>query len=120
MVEDRDYKRTLRRSVAEMVALEGELEGALDHQREELYAHPEAAAVVRHFREMASTQREALEAHLERLGDDTSEPTGTAVAALFDASRAQEDGVRMRTVSSLLRDDYCGLQLRRYQLRRAV
>jgi hypothetical protein len=106
MVEDRDNKQTLHRYVAEMVALEGELEVALEHQWEELQAHPEAAAVVRGFRELANTQREALEAYLERLGDNTVEPAGTAVAALFGTSASEADGVRTRKVSDVLRDDY--------------
>src|SRR5215204_715293 len=82
------------------------LEGALDHQREEVQAHSEAAAVVRHCHEMASSQREALEAHLERLGGDAAEPTETAVAAIFDASAGEAHGVRTRTVSDVLRADY--------------
>ncbi len=105
MVEDRAYKQTLQ-YVAEMVALEGELEVALEHQWEKLQVHPEAAAAVRGFREMASTRREALEAYLERLGDDTVEPAGTAVAALFGTSAGEADGVRTRMVSDVLRDDY--------------
>src|SRR5215208_6059545 len=66
MAEDRRHERTLRKYVAEMVALEGDLEVALDHQLEKVQAHPRAAAVVRRFREMAGSQREAPEAHGRR------------------------------------------------------
>lgn len=104
MVVDRAYKQTLQ-YVAEMVALEGELEVALEHQWEKLQVHPEAAAAVRGFREMASTQREALEAYLERLGDDAVEPAETAVAALFGVSAGEANSVRTRMVSDVLRDD---------------
>jgi len=106
MAEDREHEKTLRRYVAEIVALESDLEGALDNQREEVQAYSEAAAVVRHCHEMASSQREALKAHLERLGGDAAEPTETAVAAFFDASAGEANGVRTRTVSDVLRADY--------------
>src|SRR5829696_3128218 len=106
MAEDREHEKTLRRYVAEIVALESDLEGALDNQREEVQAYSEAAAVVRHCHEMASSQREALKAHLERLGGDAAEPTETAVAAIFDASAGEAHGVRTRTVSDVLRADY--------------
>ena len=76
------------------------------HLVESLLAHPETAAVVRHFREIARSQREALEAYLERPGDETVEPTGTAVSALFGASAGEADGVQTPTVSDVLRADY--------------
>lgn len=106
MAEVQEHEQILRRYVAEMVALESDLEGALDHQRKKVQAHPEAAAVVRRFREMASNHREALEAHLQSLGGDTAEPNETAVPALFGASAGEEDGERTRKVSNVLRDDY--------------
>jgi hypothetical protein len=94
MAEDRVREQTLRRQVAEIVALESDIERALEHQQGKVQAHPEAAAVVRRFREMASTQREALEAHLERLGGGAAEPTEeTAVVALFGACAGEADGV---------------------------
>jgi len=105
MAEDREHEQTLRRYVAELFALESDLEGALEHQREKVQAHPEAA-MVSSFHEMARGQREALEAHLERLGGDTAKPTKTAVAALFDASTDEAHGARTRTLSNVLRDDY--------------
>jgi hypothetical protein len=106
MVEDREHEQTLRRHVAEIVALESDIERALERQLEEVHAHPETAAVVRHFREIARSQREALEAYLERPGDETVEPTGTAVSALFGASAGEADGVQTPTVSDVLRADY--------------
>jgi hypothetical protein len=48
MAEDREHEQTLRRHVAEIVALESDIERALEHQLEEVHAHPETAAVVRH------------------------------------------------------------------------
>jgi len=105
MAEDREHEHTLRRHVAEMVALEDDIEGALEHQWEKVQAHPETAAAVRRCHEMASSHREALEAHLERLGGDSTEPTETAAAALFGAV-GEADSVRTQTLSSVLRDDY--------------
>ena len=109
MAEDRRHERTLRKYVAEMVALEGDLEVALDHQLEKVQAHPRAAAVVRRFREMAGSQREALEAHLGRLGGDVAEPIETAGAALFGASATEANGRRTRMVSDVLRVAYTAL-----------
>ncbi len=105
MAEDRVHEHTLRRHVAEMVALEGGIEGALEHQWEKVQAHRETAAVVRLYHEMASSQREALEEHLESLGDDSTEPNATAFAPLFGAI-GDADSVRIQTLSSVLRDDY--------------
>jgi hypothetical protein len=108
MAEDRGHERTLRKYVAEMVALEGDLEVALDHQLEKVQAHPQAASVVRRFREMAGSQREALEAHLRRLGGDR-EPIETASAALFGTSATEANGRRTRMVSDVLRVAYTAL-----------
>jgi hypothetical protein len=106
MAENQMHEHTLRRHVAEMVVLEGCIEGALEHQWEKVLAHPETAAVVRQGHEMASSQREALEEHLERLGGDSTEPTGAALAPLFGAIGVA-DGVRCtQTLSGVLRDDY--------------
>src|SRR5215218_3746462 len=93
MAEDREHEHTLRRQVAQMVALEGDIEGTLEHQLEKGQAHPETAAAVRQCHEMASSHREALEAHLKRLGGDSTEPTETAAAALFGAV-GEADSVR--------------------------
>lgn len=109
MVEDGRHERTLRKYVAEMVALEGDLEVALDHQLEKVQAHPRAASVVRRFREMAGSQREALEAHLGRLGGDVAEPIETAGAALFGANATEANDGRTRTVSDVLRVAYTTL-----------
>jgi len=106
LAEDREHEQTLRRYVAELVAIENDLEDILDRQQKAVQAHPETAAVVRRFREIASSQREALEAQLERLGGDTAEPTETAVAACFGANADEADGVRTRRVSNVLRADY--------------
>jgi hypothetical protein len=79
MAEDQVHEHTLRRHVAEMVALEGCIEGALKHQWEKVLAHPETAAVVRQGHGMANSQREALEEHLQKRGGESTEPTGTAL-----------------------------------------
>ncbi len=105
MAEDQEHERILRRHAAQMVALKGDIEGALEHQREKVQAHPETPAVVRHCHEMASSHRETLEAHLERLGGDSTELTETAAAPLFGAI-GDADGLRTQTLSSVLRDDY--------------
>ena len=105
MAEDRVHEHTLRRHVAEMVALEDDIEGALEHQREKVWAHTETTALLRQCHETASSQREALEEHLQRLGGDSTEPTDTAVAALFGAI-GDADGVWTPTVSDLLRANY--------------
>ena len=56
MAEDRVREHALRRHVAEMVALESDIEGALEIQREKVQAHREATAIVRHCHEMSSRQ----------------------------------------------------------------
>jgi hypothetical protein len=122
MAEGQVHEHTLRRHVAEMVALESDIEGALERQLEKVQAHPEATAIVRHCREMIIRQRETLETHLQRLGGDSTEPPETAVATLF-GTVADADSVRTPTVSDLLRANYSafnyaaiifGLQLSRY------
>lgn len=105
MAEDQEHEHIRRRQVAQMVALEADIEDSLEHQLEKVQAHPETAAAVRQCHEMASSHREALEAHLERLGGDSTEPTETAVAAFFGAV-GEADGIRAQTLSSVLRGDY--------------
>jgi hypothetical protein len=58
---------------------------------------------------MAGSQREALEAHLGRLGGDVAEPIETAGAALFGASATEANDRRTRTVSDVLRVAYTTL-----------
>lgn len=105
MAEDREHEHTLRRHVAQIVALEGDIAAALEHQWEKGPAHPETAAAVRRYHKLASSHREALKAHLERLDGDNSEPTETTVASLFGAV-GEAEGVRTQTLSSVLRDNY--------------
>ena len=105
MAEDRVREHALRRHVAEMVALESDIEGALENQREKVQAHREATAIVRHCHEISSRQRETLEAHLQRLGGDSTELTDTAVATLF-GTVGDSDGVRTPSESDLLRANY--------------
>ena len=105
MAEDRVREHALRRHVAEMVALESDIEGALENQREKVQAHREATAIVRHCHEMSSRQRETLEAHLQRLGGDSTELTDTAVATFF-GTVGDSDGVRTPSESDLLRANY--------------
>jgi hypothetical protein len=106
MAEDRKHEEMLHRYVAELVAIESDLEDALGQQREAVQAHVEAAATVERLHEIASNQRAALETHLQRLGGDAAQPTKTLVAALFDASAGEGDGVGPRRVSDVLRGDY--------------
>jgi PDZ domain len=109
MAEDRKHEETLHRYVADLVAIESDLAYALGQQQEAVQAHVEAAATVQRLHEIAANQRAALEAHLQRFSDDAAEPSRTLIAALFDASAGERDGVGERSVSDVLREDYTAI-----------
>jgi hypothetical protein len=106
MAEGRKHEEMLHRYVAELVAIESDLEDALGQQRETLEAHVEAAATVQRLHVITRGHRAALETHLQRLGGDAAEPTKTLVATLLGANAHEGDGAGPRRVSDVLRDDY--------------
>jgi hypothetical protein len=61
-------RATVRRAVADLVALEGKIADALALQEPVVAAHPPAAAAVRRFRTQAQEHRDALTGHLAGLG----------------------------------------------------
>ena len=98
---DDQRRGALRHYVAEMLAVEGDIEAALDQLPAVVGAHPEAAAAVGRFHATARDQREALRAALAGLGGEVR-PATSAVATLFGAADAAGPG----PVSAALRAAY--------------
>jgi hypothetical protein len=69
---DDPHATTVLMYVADLVALEGEIEAALAGQRDLVAAHPGAGAAVRRFHILAQGQRGVLSEHLLRLGGDAA------------------------------------------------
>jgi len=80
----------LQQLVADMVALEHQIEEAFVQWLLEVQGHAEAAEAIRRFQTMVKGQREALEACLERIGG--GEPGSASFVAPFDMPAVRHKG----------------------------
>ena len=103
---DDGRQETLRRYVAELFALESDLEAAVDRQRETTRAHAEVGAAVERFHGMIREQRDALRAYLESIDGGESRPAKSAVAFLFRADAETAETRGSQPVTDALRADY--------------
>jgi hypothetical protein len=103
---DDPQTRAVRRCVADMVALEGEIEAALAGHQSVVAAHPQAAAAVQRFHALAQGQRYALSEHLVSIGgqDAGGAPRPPALASLLAPAGAAADSPL--PVCAALRSDY--------------
>lgn len=104
MEEDRKQE-TLRRYASELVALEGDLEAAVDRQRESVHAYPDVAAALEHFHGMIATQKDALRSYLESVGGQTR-PVTSQVVASFHALAQPTHARHRQSVTDTLRADF--------------
>jgi hypothetical protein len=97
-------RATVRRAVADLVALEGEIAAALALQEPIVAAHPPAGAAVRHFRTQALEHRDALAGHLAGLGDPRAAgATAPVLVSLLPPPGAADAAL---PVCAALRADY--------------
>lgn len=87
---DNARQATLRRSVIQLLAMESELEAALDRDAAAMAPYAGAAAIAR-LREMTTSHRDALAAYLGSGQDQAAGPERTVVGSLLDAARAAAD-----------------------------
>lgn len=80
----------LRQSVAAMVTLEARLEQALARPWLETERYLEAPSVIGRLRSLVSEQLQALQAHLDGLGDSSLPALGPTISAAFAAPAAQQ------------------------------
>ena len=80
----------LQQLVADMVAVERQIEEALVQWLPEVQGHTEAAEAIRRFQTMVKGQREALEACLQRIGG--SETGSDSSVAPFDMTAVRHKG----------------------------
>jgi hypothetical protein len=88
---DDPQTQTVRRCIADLVALEGEIEAALAGQKDVVAAHPDAAAAVQRFHALAQGQRYALNEHLVSIGGQdvaAAAPRPAALASLHPPTGA--------------------------------
>ena len=92
----------LRQLVAEMVALEHQIEEAYDQWFQQVHGHAEAAEAIRCFQTMSKDQLQAMQACLQRLGG--SEPGSISSIPPFDMTAAPDYGgpeVASRTLQAI-------------------
>lgn len=79
----------VRRALESMIALESRLEESLASLLDEAEGYLEVPVVVGRLRALATGQREALRAHLRRIGTTDAPPIEASIAAAFDSSDAR-------------------------------
>jgi len=96
---------TVVRSIADLVALEGDIEAGLASQQDIVAAHPDAAAALQRFHGMAQGQRSVLNEHLLSLGGaGAGAPPPSALVALL--SPPPTTAAAPLPVCAALRRDY--------------
>ena len=103
MVDER-FSSRLRQYVADMVALEGQIEAALDRRRSEVSGHPEATHAVKRFHAMVKSQKEAMETRLQSMdGAESSFNRAIATISLDTAGNFHGEGAP-RHVATVLHE----------------
>lgn len=82
----------LRQSLESMVALESRLEESLARLSAETKRYLEAPTIIGRLHELVTGQRDALQAHVERLGDTDVPPIGSAISTAFEAHPETQSG----------------------------
>jgi hypothetical protein len=95
-------RAALRDSAVELLALESDLEAAIDSQREIARAYADVSAAVERFRAQSAQQRDALRGYVETIEGVEARPAESAVAALFNGAEMR----RERPLTDVLRADY--------------
>ncbi len=104
-------RETVQMWTANMLSLENHIEEALDRQLSEVKDHPQASAAVQEFHRMVRSQRDALRAHLQSIGGESSGGLKEAVTGVLGAAAGMIDKIRSEGVSKSLRDDYTAFNL---------
>ncbi len=99
-------QQTIKVYVGDMASLESHIEEAIDRQVKLVKPHPKAAALVNQLHVTSKTHRDALKAHLGRMGGATGSPIKEAVAAAAGVAAGLIDKVRPESISKAVRDDY--------------
>ncbi|MBI4260267.1 MAG: PDZ domain-containing protein [Actinobacteria bacterium] len=94
----------LRRGLESMVALESRLEETLALASAATEGYLEAATHIDPLRSLVAGQREALQAHMEELGDADVPPVGTAVSAALEPAPKTRGGEGEKTALGRLRE----------------
>jgi PDZ domain len=91
----------IKRSTAELLALESRIEDVLKGQLGVVQPHPQAAAAVQQFRFMTKSHRDALEAYLQTIGGSSLEHPDTTIPSL-----SATDDTHWFPISDALRYDF--------------
>lgn len=105
MADDR-RQGVLRQYVAELLALESDLETAVDGQRQTVGQHADVAAAVERFHEMIRGQRDVLQAYLEGIGYQEARPAKSVAASLFTTGGPATPMEHEQPLTDVLRADY--------------
>jgi membrane-associated protease RseP (regulator of RpoE activity) len=93
----------LRQGMSSMLALESRLDESLARLSAETSGYLEAPTVIGELRSLVREQREALQAHLEGLGDTDVPPVEAAISAAFEAPSHTQPGEQEQGTLAALR-----------------
>ncbi len=99
-----DDQTGLRPYIAELAALEQQIEAVLHRLVDAVSVHPDAAVAVRHFQEVVGSQRKTLQARLEAIEGIASVPARSFGTPPFPTT--ERSGDEARTVSAALHEIY--------------
>lgn len=93
----------LQKGVVSMIALESRLEQRLTQALNETKGYLEAPTIIGSLQSLPIGQREALQTHLQELGDQDVPPVGSTITVAFEApsERAEQGQETMATLRAL-------------------
>jgi ferritin-like metal-binding protein YciE len=103
--------KTLSDWIGDMVALESQIEEALDRQLKVVKDDRIAREAVLEFHDLVKAQREAIKALHDRYGGTPASPVKQVGAAILGKAAGVLDMIRTEGVSKSLRDDYAAFNL---------
>jgi ferritin-like metal-binding protein YciE len=104
-------QKTIADYLGDLLAIENEIEQAMDHQLKLTKDDPIAGPYIRRFHDMVRDQRNALREFRSEDQESTTNPIKSAGANVLGKIAGVIDMVRTEAVSKALRDDYVAFNL---------
>lgn len=104
-------QKTIADYLGDLLAIESEIEKAMDHQKKLTNDDPIAGPYIQRFHDMVRDQRNALREIQPDAGDSIGNPIKAASATVLGKIAGVIDMVRTEAISKALRDDYVAFNL---------
>ncbi|CAN5683650.1 hypothetical protein BH09CHL1_BH09CHL1_17150 [soil metagenome] len=104
-------QKTIADYLGDLLAIESEIEQAMDHQKKLTKDDPIAGPYIQRFHDMVRDQRNALREIQPDQGDSIGNPIKAAGATVLGKIAGVIDMVRTEAISKALRDDYVAFNL---------